>query len=263
MLPIRDDNPQIYTPFVTYGLIALNALAWFGLQGFGTDPALGESICRLGLIPADLLGTLSAETMAQPVPCRIDGQSDWITVLSSMFMHGGWMHILGNLWFLWIFGNNVEDAMGSARFAVFYLLCGFAAAAAQVIADPASPIPMVGASGAIGGVMGAYIVLYPRVHVHLFIFLGVIFTTLAVPAVAMLGYWLLIQIIGGVTSLGAEGGGVAFWAHLGGFVAGMVLVFLFKDEQRLAEHPFRGWNQSRHGSRAWRKVDDANQGRWR
>ncbi|MEO1035644.1 MAG: rhomboid family intramembrane serine protease [Pseudomonadota bacterium] len=262
MLPIRDDNPQIYTPFVTYGLIIMNALAWFGLQGFGTDPALGESICRLGLIPADLLGTVNQIDVRAPVPCRIDGRSDWITVVSSMFMHGGWMHILGNMWFLWIFGNNVEDAMGSVRFAVFYIVCGLAAAAAQIVADPASAIPMVGASGAIGGVMGAYIVLYPRVHVHMFIFLGVIFTTIAVPAVAMLGYWVLLQVLGGLTSLGSEGGGVAFWAHLGGFIAGAILIFVFKNERLLAQHPYRGWKQQRHSSSLWRKIDSQRDRRW-
>ncbi|MEM8983460.1 MAG: rhomboid family intramembrane serine protease [Pseudomonadota bacterium] len=262
MLPIRDDNPQIYTPYVTYGVIAMNAIVWATLQGFGSEAALGESICRLGLIPADLLGTLESIDRQQPIPCRIDGQSDWITVLSSMFMHGSWMHILGNMWFLWIFGNNVEDAMGSVRFAIFYILSGIGAAAAQIIADPASPIPMVGASGAIGGVMGAYIVLYPRVHVHMFVFLGFIVTTFAVPAVAMLGYWLLLQIVGGITSIGAQGGGVAFWAHLGGFVAGAVLVFVFKDEQRLEQHPYRGWNQQRHASDLWRKVDTRRDRRW-
>src|SRR5690606_26954284 len=132
------------------------------------------------------------------------------------------------MWFLWIFGNNVEDSMGHARFAVFYVLCGLAAAAAQTLSDPGSPIPMVGASGAIGGVMGAYILLYPRVHVHMLVILGFFITTVAVPAVLMLGYWFFIQLISGV-SASEEGGGVAFWAHVGGFVAGAILVLVFRD----------------------------------
>ncbi len=248
MLPIRDDNPQIRVPWVTYSLLVLNVVAWVVLQGFGQEPALSHSICRLGLIPADLLDTL--DPTAGPVPCPVNGEADWITVLSSMFMHGGWMHLAGNLWFLWIFGDNVEDSMGPVRFACFYLLCGFAAAAAQILADAGSAIPMVGASGAIGGVMGAYIILYPRVHVHLFVY----FTTLAVPAFFMLGYWLVVQIIGGFSSLNSEGGGVAFWAHLGGFIAGVLLVFVFKNEQLLAQHPYRGWRQRGHRSDAWRSI---------
>lgn len=151
--------------------------------------------------------------------------------------------------------------MGSARFAVFYLACGLAAAAAQIVADASSPVPMVGASGAIGGVMGAYIVLYPRVHVHMLVFLGFFVTTFAVPAVAMLGYWLLVQLLGGLSSLGARGGGVAFWAHAGGFVAGALLIFLFKNERLLARHPFRGWRQRRHSTELWHRVRD-DRSRW-
>jgi membrane associated rhomboid family serine protease len=192
--------------------------------------------------------------MVHDLPCPVDGHSTWLAVLTSMFMHGGWLHIIGNMWFLWIFGGNVEDSMGHVRFALFYLICGAAAAAAQVVADVASPIPMVGASGAIGGVMGAYIILYPRVHVHMLVILGFYVTTFAVPAVAMLGYWILMQFIGGMMSVGASGGGVAFWAHIGGFVAGVVLIMLFKDERLLAQHPYRGWRQRAHASRLWHKV---------
>lgn len=254
MFPLRDENPQIRVPFVTFVLIALNAAAWFFLQGLGTEPALSWSVCRLGLIPGDLLGTFDGVRVAQDLPCPIDGHSTWLTVLSSMFMHGSWLHIIGNMWFLWIFGGNVEDSMGHVRFALFYLICGAAAAAAQVVGDVASPIPMVGASGAIGGVMGAYIILYPRVHVHMLLFLGFYVTTFAVPAVAMLGYWILVQIVGGMMSVGASGGGVAFWAHIGGFVAGGVLIMLFKDERLLAQHPYRGWRQRTHSSQLWQKV---------
>jgi membrane associated rhomboid family serine protease len=153
-----------------------------------------------------------------------------------MFLHGGWFHLIGNMWFLWLFGNNVEDSMGHYRYLVFYLLSGLAAAAAQTFVNPNSAIPMVGASGAISGVMGAYIVLYPRVRVHMLIVLGIFITRIAVPAFLMLGYWFLLQLLGGLPSLGDETGGVAFWAHAGGFLAGAILILVFKDDELVAKH---------------------------
>jgi membrane associated rhomboid family serine protease len=153
-----------------------------------------------------------------------------------MFLHGSWMHLLGNMWFLWLFGNNIEDSMTRPRFVAFYLLTGLGAAMAQVMADPASEIPMVGASGAISGVMGAYLVLFPTARVYTMVPLGFILHPIALPAWAMLIYWAFLQFIGGVSSIGAEGGGVAFWAHLGGFVAGVVLVKLFENRRRVAAH---------------------------
>jgi membrane associated rhomboid family serine protease len=149
-----------------------------------------------------------------------------------MFMHGGWLHIIGNMWFLAVFGDNVEDAMGSVRFVLFYLLCGSAAAAAQMISAPASPVPMVGASGAIGGVMGAYAVLFPRAPVHMLIFLGFFFTRVVIPAFLVLGYWFLLQLLGGFVP-GEGSGGVAFWAHIGGFASGVLLVKVFSPPDRL------------------------------
>ncbi len=255
MFPIRDENPQLNTPLVTYGLISLNVIAWLLLQGAGTAETLHQSICTFGLIPADLT---SHEIASSRLMCAIDGNPDWYTLASSMFMHGSWMHLIGNMWFLWIFGNNVEDSMGSMRFAIFYILSGIAASATQIIADTGSIVPMVGASGAIGGVMGAYIVLYPKVHVHMFFF----FRTFAIPAIMMLGYWIVMQLVGGFSSIGAKGGGVAFWAHIGGFIAGMALIFLFKNEQLLARHPYRGWNQKQHATDAWKKVP-TRQGAWK
>jgi membrane associated rhomboid family serine protease len=145
------------------------------------------------------------------------------------------------MWFLWIFGGNVEDSMGHARFVVFYLLCGLGAAAAQIFADPSSSIPMVGASGAIGGVMGAYVLLYPKVRVTMLVFLGFFVTTFDLAAMWMVGYWFLVQVIGGIGSVGAQGGGVAFWAHVGGFVAGALLIFIFRDPKLVARHPHYGW----------------------
>lgn len=254
MFPIRDENPHLSVPFVTCAIIALNVAAWFLVQGLGSEPALTRSVCQLGLIPGDLLGTVDRAQVPAQFPCSLDGQSSWATLLTSMFMHGSWLHIIGNMWFMWIFGGNVEDSMGHVRFALFYLLCGLAAAAAQVAVNAASPIPMVGASGAIGGVMGAYIVLYPRVHVHMLIIFGFYITTVAVPAFLMLGYWILVQFLSGITSMGAGGGGVAFWAHIGGFAAGAALVMAFKNETLLERHPYRGWGQSRHASRAWHST---------
>jgi membrane associated rhomboid family serine protease len=151
-----------------------------------------------------------------------------------MFMHGGWFHIIGNMWFLWVFGNNVEDSMGHMRFVVFYLLCGVVAAGTQLLADPHSRLPMVGASGAVSGVLGAYVLLYPRVRVHTLLTLGFFVTTVALPAYVMLGYWFVLQLLMGAVSRTA--GGVAVWAHVGGFLAGLVLIKLFVNPTLLARH---------------------------
>ena len=238
MFPIRDDNPTLGTPAITVVLIGLNVAAWILVQGMGAEPTLSQSVCELGLIPGELLGRIPEGytlPMSREMSCVI-GPPHWYTPLSSMFLHGGWLHLIGNMWFLWLFGNNVEDSMGHARYLVFYLLCGLAAASAQTLVNPNSAIPMVGASGAISGVMGAYIVLYPRVRIHMLIFLGFFITRAVVPAYVMLGYWLLLQIVGGLPALAEESGGVAFWAHAGGFLAGAVLVLVFRDEDLVARH---------------------------
>jgi membrane associated rhomboid family serine protease len=174
--------------------------------------------------------------MSESTACVMDANREWYTPVSSMFLHGGWLHLIGNMWFLWLFGNNVEDSMGHGRYLVFYLLSGVAAAAAQTFVNPNSAIPMVGASGAISGVMGAYIVLYPRVRVHMLVVLGFFITRIAVPAFLMLGYWFLLQLLGGLPSVGDEKGGVAFWAHAGGFIAGAILIQVFKDDELVAKH---------------------------
>lgn len=239
MFPLRDENPTVRTPIATMIIIGLNVFAWLLVQGFGTDPFLGESLCRFGLVPADLLGnTTHGESIRVSASraCIFDGVANPLTLVSSMFMHGGWMHIIGNMWFLWIFGDNVEDVMGPIRFSLFYLLCGLAAASTQIITDVNSVVPMVGASGAIGGVMGAYALIYPRAHVHTFVFLGFYATTIAVPAVFMLGYWFIVQLLGGLPALGRTGGGVAFWAHIGGFLAGLALAIFFKRTDYLKAH---------------------------
>lgn len=224
MIPYKDENPTHHIPFVTYSIIALNVLAWIFIQKYGSEPELSESICRYGVIPRAVLGS-SALDVTENI-CRVGHQS-WITAVTSMFMHGGWLHLIGNMWFLWIFADNVEDVLGSVKFVFFYLIGGIAAIAAQILADGNSLIPMVGASGAIGGVMGAYAWLYPTVRVHIAIILGFFIIRQTIPAWVMLGIWLALQLFSGVLSFqSSTQGGVAFWAHIGGFLAGFVLIQL-------------------------------------
>jgi membrane associated rhomboid family serine protease len=206
----------------------------------GNDEALAASVCQLGLIPGELLRTVppgTAVPIGAGLHCVLSAAPHWSTVLTSMFMHGGWIHLLGNMWFLWIFGNNIEDAMGHARFAVFYLVCGVIAALTQVLVDPHSAVPMVGASGAISGVMGAYVLLFPRVRVHTLVWLGFFVTTVTLPAYLMLGYWFVYQVLLGTVGVLAQvEGGTAFWAHIGGFLAGMALIKLFATQEYLERH---------------------------
>jgi len=242
VFPLRDENPTVHPCIATYAIIALNVAAWVFVQGMGSDPALARSVCELGAIPGELLGRVADGTRIPLGPnatCLVGGTPNWLTPLTSMFLHGGWFHIISNLWFLFVFGDNVEDEMGHLRFVAFYVLCGLAAVAAQMASNPASPVPMVGASGAIGGVMGAYAVLHPRAPVHLLIFLGFYVTRTVVPAFVMLGYWFLLQLLGGLPTIGGSEGGVAFWAHVGGFVAGAALVRLFARPERVAARRVR------------------------
>ncbi len=236
MFPYHDENQTQRTPIVTMALIAANVIAWLLVQGAGTEFSLAASVCNLGLIPGEL--TLSVRPgsgfpMGDGVACLMDPGRQAPHVLTSMFLHGSWMHLIGNMWFLWLFGNNVEDAMSRGRFVVFYLACGLAAALLQVVTNPSSRIPMVGASGAISGVMGAYLLLFPRVRVLTLVVLGFFITRTALPAWVMLGYWAFIQFASGLTTINAEGGGVAFWAHVGGFVAGLVLAAAFRRPRNL------------------------------
>ncbi len=237
MFPYKDENPTELTPVVTLGIIAVNAMVWLLVQGLGADEPLARSVCQLGLIPGEVLRTVPPGTsvpLGPGVHCVLTADAHWSTVLTSMFMHGGWFHIIGNMWFLWVFGNNIEDSMGHARFVVFYLLCGVAAAGAQMVVAPRSVVPMVGASGAISGVMGAYTLLYPRVRVHTLVTLGFFVTTVTLPAYVMLGYWFVLQLLmGAVGALSPTEGGVAVWAHVGGFLTGLLLVKLFANPEFL------------------------------
>jgi membrane associated rhomboid family serine protease len=214
MIPLRDIIPSRTTPYVTISLISLNVLVF--LYELSLGRAVDAFTLYFGLVPAAF---------------------SWVTVFTSMFLHGGILHVAGNMLYLWIFGDNVEDRMGHGRFLVFYLLCGVAAALAQTITAPDSVVPMVGASGAIAGVMGAYFVLYPKSRIVTLIPLFFFFQVIEVPAILFLGIWFVMQFLSGVGSIvttagGGPGGGVAFWAHVAGFVAGISGVIVFRRPER-------------------------------
>lgn len=207
MFPIRDHNPSLRTPFVTYALIAANVLVFVSYAGLlRNEPALAAFFGRWALIPA-----------------RISAGEGQVTVLSSMFLHGNLLHLAGNMLFLWIFGDNLEDMLGHLRFLGFYLMSGIGAAVLQYLADPASPIPMVGASGAIAGVLGGYLLLFPRARVDVLVVVVIFIRLIALPAWAMLGFWFVLQVASGYLTFGTQEGGVAYLAHAGGFVVGFVL----------------------------------------
>lgn len=239
MIPLSDDNPTLRTPLMTYALLAAILGAWFFLQGGGFDSlALASSVCNLGLVPGELSGRAllgTAVPLGEGLACVIDREPiNLYTPLTSMFLHGGWAHLLGNCLFFWVFGNNVEDSMGRFRFLVFYLACGLAAAAAHVLIDPSSPVPTVGASGAISGVMGAYLVLYPRVRVNMLFIIIIFIRIIPLPAWLVLIWWFGLQVLSGLPQLNQvseASGGVAVWAHVGGFVAGVVLIKLFSKSE--------------------------------
>lgn len=248
MFPYRDENETQRPAIVTGTTIALNVLVWVFVQGAGSTVALATSVCELGLIPGELTLSLPPGTrfpMGDKLVCLTDPGRQVSHLITSMFLHGSWMHLLGNMWFLWIFGNNIEDSMGRPRFIVFYLLCGLAAAFGQIVTNPDSAIPMVGASGAISGVMGGYLLLYPNVRVYAMVPLGFFLTSVALPAWVMLGYWFLIQFVSGLLTMAGDMGGVAFWAHVGGFVAGIVLIKLFVRDDYLQAHCSHHWRPRR------------------
>jgi membrane associated rhomboid family serine protease len=238
MIPISDDNPTLHTPWMTYLILAALFGCWVLLQGAGLNElALARSVCNLGMVPAELTGgrPVGFEVPLGPgLSCVVDDQTiNWLTPLTSMFLHGSWGHILGNALFFWVFGNNIEDSMGPRRFLVFYVVCGLLASAAHVFTAGTSPVPTVGASGAISGVLGAYLVLYPHARVNLLFWIVIFVRVVPVPAWLALLWWFGWQVISGLPELSPMrpdiSGGVAFWAHVGGFVAGAALIKLFEN----------------------------------
>ena len=235
MFPVHDDNPVSIIPVVTYAVIA--ACVGVFIWQFTRSPVQQQIIVyALGAIPAVLIGGMELGSDLAMVP-------DKVTVLTSMFLHGGWMHLIGNMLFLWVFGNNIEAAMGHTKYAMFYVLCGVAAFLAQALPDASSQIPMIGASGAISGVLGAYLCLYPRAKVLLIIPIFIIIQTVRLPAMVVLIIWFVLQLISSLTTAAEPGGGgVAFGAHIGGFIAGMLLVGLFKKSNVRLHIPFVHFN---------------------
>jgi membrane associated rhomboid family serine protease len=253
LIPIADDNyDRRTTPFFTWAIIAINAVVFIFLQGAwrtegGVEFTYGYSavpyeithgtdlVVRPMRGPGGQLAPRSEEDIPQfPGPSPI-----WLTLFSAMFMHGGWAHILGNMLYLWIFGDNIEDNFGHAKFLIFYLVCGLVASFSQIAIDPDSRIPTLGASGAIAGVLGAYLLMFPHNRIRALLPLGIIWTTVEVPAIVVLGFWIVIQIFSQYTSsMSHSSGGVAYMAHIGGFVAGLVLAFILRRARPRPSRPF-------------------------
>ena len=225
MIPVRDDQPRFGTPYVTYFLIGLNVLIFLFESTLAPD-TFRSLLYQLGMVPANVTALLAGAG-------RLGLVAVFLPFLTSMFLHGSWMHVIGNMWFLWIFGDNIEDHLGHFSYLVFYLVSGLGAAVAQVILNPNSRVPTVGASGAIAGVLGAYFVLYPRARVLIWF---PIFFFFYLPAWVTLGYWFLIQFVSGAASSAVSysdtRGGVAFWAHVGGVVVGILLIKIFPERPR-------------------------------
>ncbi|MEP7200082.1 MAG: rhomboid family intramembrane serine protease [Chloroflexota bacterium] len=234
MLPFRDLNPTRSAPFVTVLLIAANALA-FLYEWSLPRRQLEQFIMAYGVLPFEIThGVDLAPQIGIPV---------YLTIVTSMFLHGGWLHILGNMLYLWIFGNNIEDKFGHVRFLLIYLAWGIVAAFAQVVVDPNSRVPAVGASGAIAGVLGAYLVMFPSARVDSVVFIGIFITTVRTPALFVIGFWIVLQFLNGFLSLGVahSGDGVAYFAHIGGAVAGVVVGLVYRALNRPRRMDSYGW----------------------
>lgn len=233
MIPLRDDNPTTVTPVVTVGIIAACTIA-FLWQLTLSPQAQWEVTNALGVIPIVLLG-------GERLPSEIALVPPWFTIVTSMFLHGGWLHLIGNMLYMWIFADNIEDTLGHVPFVIFYVVCGAAAALTQSALDVDSAVPMIGASGAIAGVLGAYLVLFPRAHVLVLLPLGFFSQLIRLPALLVLGFWFVLQFLLGGLAQPTDQGGVAYWAHIGGFVAGVVLIFL------IPRRPSGAWRNPRRG----------------
>lgn len=234
MFPLRDSAPSGTFPIVTLGIIVVNALVW--LHELSLETQLNQFVGQYGLTPAKFIYSY-----------RLQGgmiANAFIPLFTSIFMHAGWMHIIGNMWFLWIFGDNVEDRLGRFNFLVFYILCGIGASLIQVLVHPASTTPMVGASGCISGVLGAYLLSFPQARIHTLFIFFIIIRFIEIPAFLFLILWFIFQFISGAAEFGsAEGGGVAYWAHMGGFVVGMILLVALPGKK-----PRRPWSHDRESS---------------
>lgn len=244
MIPISDENPTLKRPYMTFVLLGTTLAAWLVVEGAGMNAErLAAPVCNYGLVPGEITGMAPvglAVPMTERMACVVDRERiNILTPITSMFLHGGWGHLLGNLLYFWVFGNNVEDSMGRGRFLAFYLLCGVAAAFAHILVQPASPIPTVGASGAVSGVMGAYLVLYPQVRVRMLFFFLIFFKVVPMRAWLVLLFWFGWQVVSGLPELmsvrSEVSGGVAVWAHVGGFIAGALLIKLFERRSFVAE----------------------------
>jgi len=238
MIPLKDDNPTEIKPIVTIGIIVACVVVF--LHQVSLSGKLGELfVYQYGAIPAVVFGYAD-------LPSEIVAVSAYGSLITSMFLHGGWMHLIGNMMYLWIFGNNIEDVMGHVKFIVFYAACGILAALSHAAIDSESSVPMIGASGAISGVLGAYLLLYPHARVLVLIPFGFFSQMIYIPAGIVLGLWFLLQLISGGMSAGSQGGGVAIFAHIGGFVAGMALIPFFKHAH------VRFFNPGHSHPRSWR-----------
>jgi membrane associated rhomboid family serine protease len=227
MIPLKDDNPTSGKPIVTYFVIAICVLIFF-IQLTSQSYRTGQLFYSYGLIPSVLMGN-------NQLPLDLYAIPSWLTIFTSMFMHGGFMHLVGNMLYMWIFADNIEDSLGAKKFLIFYLLAGIGAAMTQVLMDTHSPIPMVGASGAIGGVLGAYLINYPNARVLVLIPFGFFSQLIKIKALYVLGFWFILQFL-------SSGGGVAYAAHIGGFVSGVILILFFnknvKKNNKIVKGPW-------------------------
>ncbi len=241
MIPLRDSVPSETFPVMTLGIIVLNSVVWFYEISLGTR--IDGFVVEYGLIPVRFVAFN-----------RFDGgflDNALIPMFSSIFMHGGWLHVIGNMWFLWIFGNNIEDRLGHFRYLIFYILCGIGASLLQIIAEPASRVPVVGASGAISGVLGAYLLSYPHARIYTLLILFILIYPVEIPAFLFLILWFVFQFMGGTSqaAMQHDAGGVAYWAHIGGFVIGMILFMFFTKKP--AKPSLLGADYPSHFRRRW------------
>lgn len=243
MIPIRDTVPSRRTPYVVYGLVALNALAYLKVNLALPPEALQAFFQVYGILPARFSGA--------PAAAALDAGNPFLPFLTSMFLHGGLLHLLGNMWTLWIFGDNVEDWFGHLGFLAFYLFCGVASGVMHLFANWGSALPTIGASGAIAGVMGAYFLLYPKARVLTLVPIFIFIQFIELPAFVFLGLWFLLQLLSGAASAGSGAGGIAWWAHIGGFVAGAAVVFVLGGAR-----PQRPTRSKATLKPLWEKVDD-------